>query len=84
MDLKGLIGFKVLRGLKEYKGVLWGLGGLKESKIGGGERCGGGEGGEEGKGPFDTNFAKVQEKEKKKEKKEKSQMNKRSGFATSA
>ena len=61
------------RGLKEYKGVLWGL---KESKSGKGERC---EGGEEGKGPFDMNFGKVQEK-----KKEKSQMNKRSGFATSA
>ena len=54
----------------------WGV--LKESKSGGGERC---RGGEEGKGPFDTNFAKV---EKKKEEKKKSQMNKRSGFATSA
>ena len=42
------------------------LGGLKESKSGGGERWGGGE---EGKGPFDKNFAKVQKKEK--EKKEK-------------
>ena len=60
---------------------MWGLGGLKEYKSGGGEGC---EGGEEGKGPFDTNFAKVQKKEKKKEEKEKSQMNKRSGFATSA
>ena len=52
--------------------------GLKESKSGGGEGCRGGEGGEEGKGPFDTNFAKVQKE------KEKSQMNKRSGFAMSA
>ena len=67
----------VWRGLKEYKGVLWGLGGLKESKSGGGEGCGGGE---EGKGAFDSNFAKVQEKKEKK----KSQMNKHSGFATSA
>ena len=51
------------------------LGLLKESKSGGGERC---VGGDEGKGPINTNFAKVQEK------KEKSQMNKPSGFATSA
>ena len=50
---------------------------LKESKSGGGEGCGGVA---EGKWPFDTNFAKV---EKKKKEKEKSQMNKRSGFATS-
>ena len=56
------------------------LRGLKESKSQGGEGYGGGEG-EEGKGLFDTNFAKVQEK---KEEKKKSQMNKRSGFATSA
>ena len=41
---------------------MWGLGGLKESKSGGGEGCGGRE---EGKRPFDTNFAKMQEKEKK-------------------
>ena len=47
--------------------------GLNESKSGWG-------GGEEGKGPFDTNFAKVQKKKKEK----KSQMNKRSGFATIA
>ena len=53
------------------------LGGLKESKSGGGEGCRGGEGGEEGKRPFESNFAKVQEEEK-------SQMNKCSGFATSA
>ena len=72
MDLKW-----VWRGLKVSCGV---LGGLKESKSGGGEGCGGGEGGKEGKGSFDTNFAKVQEEEKKK----KSQMNKCSGFATSA
>ena len=56
---------------------MWGLGGLIEAKSGGGERC---KGGEEGKGPFNTNFAKVQEKEEEK----KSQMNKRSGFAPSA
>ena len=43
--------------------------------CGGGERCGGGK---EGKGPFDTNFAILEKEEKK------SQMNKRSGFATSA
>ena len=52
----------VRRGLKEYKSILWGLGGLKESKSGGGEGCGRGEGGEEGKEPFDTNFAKVEKK----------------------
>ena len=54
--------------------------GLKESKSGGGEGCRGGEGGEEGKGSFDTNFAKVEKKMKEK----KSQINKRNGFATSA
>ena len=37
--------------------------GLKESKSGGGERC---RGGEEGKGLFDTKFAKVQKKKEKK------------------
>ena len=47
------------------------LGGLKKSKSGGGK---GFRGGEEGQGPFE--FAKVEKK--------KSQMNKHSGFATSA
>ena len=54
--------------------------GLRGSKSGGGEGCGEGE---EGKGLFDTNFAKVQ-KEKEKKAKKKSQMNKRSGFTKSA